>query len=75
MRKAQAAAIYVKAEPSKLPVEYFAKVLEDPDVRFTLAPENSVRIAEYLARIGTLKQKPADWKDTFFPELHGESGS
>ena len=73
--KARAASIYVKAEPSKLPAEYFAKVLEDPDVRFTLAPENSVKIAEYLARIGTLKQKPSDWKDTFFPELHTENGS
>ena len=73
--KAKAAAIYMKAEPSKLPADYFAKVLEDPDVRFTLAPENSVKIAEYLARIGTLKQKPGNWKDTFFPELHGESGS
>jgi NitT/TauT family transport system substrate-binding protein len=73
--KAQAAAIYLKAEPSKLPAEFFAKVLEDPDVRFTLAPENSVRIAEYLTRIGTLKQKPSDWKDTFFPEIHAENGS
>ena len=73
--KARAAGIYVKAEPSKLPAEYFAKVLEDPDVRFTLAPENSIKIAEYLARIGTLKQKPSDWKDTFFPELHTENGS
>jgi sulfonate transport system substrate-binding protein len=73
--KANAAAIYVKAEPSKLPVAYFAKVLEDPDVRFTLAPENSVKIAEFLARIGTLKQKPSDWKDAFFPEIHGENGN
>jgi NitT/TauT family transport system substrate-binding protein len=73
--KAQAAAIYLKAEPSKLPAEFFAKVLEDPDVRFTLAPENSVKIAEYLTRIGTLKQKPIDWKDTFFPEIHAENGS
>jgi NitT/TauT family transport system substrate-binding protein len=73
--KPTAAAIYVKAEPSKLPVEYFAKVLEEPDVRFTLAPENTVKIAEYLARIGTLKQKPSDWKDYFFLELHAENGS
>jgi len=73
--KPTSAAIYVKAEPSKLPAEYFAKVLEEPDVRFTLAPENSVKIAEYLARIGTLKQKPSDWKDYFFPELHAEKGS
>jgi NitT/TauT family transport system substrate-binding protein len=70
----KAAEIYLKAEPSKLPADYFAKVLEEPAVRFTLAPENTMRIAEYLARIGTLKQKPADWKDTFFPELHGETG-
>ena len=34
-----------------------------------------VERAEYLARIGTLKQKPSDWKDYFFPELHAEKGS
>jgi NitT/TauT family transport system substrate-binding protein len=73
--KARAAGIYVKAEASKLPADYFAKLLEEPDVRFTLAPENSAKIAEYLARIGTLKHKPSGWKDYFFPELHGENGS
>jgi NitT/TauT family transport system substrate-binding protein len=69
------AAIYVKAEPSKLPADYFAKLLEEPDVRFTLAPENTVKIAEYLARIGTLKLKPSDWKDTFFPDVYAETGN
>jgi len=69
------AAIYLKAEPSKLPADYVAKLLEDPDVRFTLAPENTIKIAEYLARIGSLKQKPGDWKETFFPEVHAESGN
>jgi sulfonate transport system substrate-binding protein len=73
--KRAAAEIYLKAEPSKLTVDYLAKVLEDPAVRFTLAPENSSKIAEFLARIGTLKQKPSDWKDGFFPQLHGENGS
>ena len=73
--KSQAAAIYVQAEPSKLPPDYFAKLLQEPEVRFTLAPENSVKIAEFLARIGVLKQKPSDWKDYFFPELYGENGS
>ena len=31
--------------------------------------------SETMKRIGTIKQKPGDWKDTFFPELHAESGS
>jgi NitT/TauT family transport system substrate-binding protein len=72
--KPRAAGIYVKAEPSKLPADYFARVMEEPEVRFTLAPENSIKIAEYLARTGTLKHKPGDWKDYFFPELHAENG-
>ena len=59
--KVKAADIYVKAEKTKLPADYFAKLLVEPDVRFALAPENSMRIAEFLARIGTLKQKPRDW--------------
>jgi NitT/TauT family transport system substrate-binding protein len=73
--KSQAAAIYVKAEPSKLPPEYFAKLLQELEVRFSLAPENSLKIAEYLARVGILKHKPNDWKDYYFPELYGENGS
>jgi sulfonate transport system substrate-binding protein len=73
--KSQAAAIYVKAEPSKLPPEYFAKRLQELEVRFSLAPENSLKIAEYLARVGVLKHKPNDWKDYYFPELYGENGS
>ena len=73
--KAKAAAIYVKAEPTKLPTDYFAKLLGEPEVRFTLAPENSMKIAEYLTRVGTLKPQPTDWKDYYFPQLHAEHGS
>ncbi|MFX7025305.1 hypothetical protein ABTI08_20640, partial [Acinetobacter baumannii] len=57
----RAAQIYAKAESSKLSPEFLAEVLADPDVRFTLAPENSVKVADFLSRIGTLKSKPASW--------------
>lgn len=71
----RAAQIYAKAESSKLSPEFLAEVLADPDVRFTLAPENSVKVADFLSRVGTLKSKPASWKGYFFAELHDESGS
>jgi NitT/TauT family transport system substrate-binding protein len=71
---AEAARIYLHAEPSKLSVAYIEDVLKEPDVRFTLAPHNSMRIAEYLARTGTLKHKPVGWKDYFFPQLHAANG-
>lgn len=72
---ARAAEIYLRAEPGKQSQEFIAKVLADPDVRFTLAPENSAKVAEFLGRTGRIKVKPAGWKDYFFPEVHGESGS
>ncbi len=72
----QAAAIYLKAEKTKLGPELITAALADKsNLRFTLAPEQSGRIADFLARTGSLKAKPAGWKDFFFPEIHGENGS
>ena len=33
------------------------------------------KFAEFMAQVGTLKVKPADWKELFFPEVHGLPGS
>jgi NitT/TauT family transport system substrate-binding protein len=70
-----AAAIYLKAEKTKLGADLISAALADKaNLRFTLAPEQSDRIADFLARTGSIKAKPASWKDLFFPEIHGESG-
>jgi NitT/TauT family transport system substrate-binding protein len=72
----QAAAIYIKAEKTKLGADLIGGALAEKDnLRFTLAPEHSNRIAEFLFRTGSIKIKPASWKDFFFPEIHGENGS
>jgi NitT/TauT family transport system substrate-binding protein len=28
-----------------------------------------------MARVGTLKNRPATWQELFFPELHDRAGS
>jgi NitT/TauT family transport system substrate-binding protein len=72
----QAAAIYLKAEKTKAGPELIAAALADKDnLRFTLAPEHTERIADFLARTGSIRTKPASWKDLFFPDIHGEQGS
>jgi NitT/TauT family transport system substrate-binding protein len=72
----QAAAIYIQAEKTKLGSDLISAALADKDnMRFTLAPEHTERIADFLARTGSIKAKPASWKDLFFPEIHGEHGS
>ena len=73
--RGRAAEIYIKAEKSKLQADFVIKMLGDGDLLFAMAPQNSFKVAEHLSRIGTLKQKPADWKDYFFAEIHGEPGS
>ena len=72
----QAAAIYVKAEKTKAEPALISAALADKDnLRFTLAPEHTERIADFLARTGSIKAKPASWKDLYFSEIHGEHGS
>jgi len=72
----RAAAIYIAAEHSKLPPDLLIAALADKaSLRYTLAPEQSMKIAGFLHRVGGLKSPPAQWKDLFFPEIHGESGS
>jgi NitT/TauT family transport system substrate-binding protein len=34
-----------------------------------------MKYAEFMQRTGTVKEKPADWKEMFFPGLHGVQGS
>lgn len=72
---AKAAQIYLKAENSRLPAALIESALAAPDLRFSIVPSNVEPIADFMARSGILKSKPATWKDMFFPEIHNESGS
>jgi NitT/TauT family transport system substrate-binding protein len=72
----RATAIYMQAEKTKLPPEFIAGVIADKkNLRFSLAPEQSGKIADFLFRTGSLKAKVPDWKTLFFPELRDEQGS
>jgi len=51
------------------------EVLNDPDVRFTTAPESLMTYANFMADVGSIKQRPAKWQDMFFPEIHGVQGN
>jgi NitT/TauT family transport system substrate-binding protein len=72
----RSADIYIAAEHSKLPSYLIVGALADKtSLRYTLAPEQSLKIAEFLHRSGGLKGRFSRWQDLFFPEIHGESGS
>jgi NitT/TauT family transport system substrate-binding protein len=73
--KRAAAEIYVKESKDKSGVEAIEKMLNDPEIRITMTPEQTMPIASFMSKTGTLKGKAASWKDLFFPELHNLPGS
>jgi NitT/TauT family transport system substrate-binding protein len=40
-----------------------------------MVPENTVKYAEFMHSVGSIKAMPSSWKDLFFPEIHGLAGS
>lgn len=72
--KALAARIFVEEEKSSLTAEYVQKLLEAPSALYSAAPVNSFQFAEFMSRTGTLKNKPASWRDYYFPDIHALAG-
>jgi NitT/TauT family transport system substrate-binding protein len=71
----EAAQYWAEDVKSKLPVEKVAAIASGPQVKWTMTPQNTMKFAEFMHSVGTIKEKPADWKELFFPEIHDLSGS
>ncbi len=50
-------------------------VLEDPDIKFTLTPQNVKTYADFMTDVGSLKNRLTSWKDMFFEHVHALPGS
>jgi len=72
---AEATRLYIGAEGSKLAPDFIEAIIRDPNVRFTSTPERTQAFADFEAKVGLIKVRPASWKDLFQPGLHGKPGS
>jgi len=73
--KRAAAETYVKESNDKSGAAAIEKMLNDPEIRITMTPENTLKVAEFMNKVGTIKPKATSWKDLFFPEVHNLPGS
>ncbi len=74
-KKAAAEVLLASTNDKGFSAQEIVDVLNAPDIRFTTTPENVMKYAGFMHTIGTLKNRPASWKDLFFPEIHGAPGS
>ena len=70
-----AAEIYVNATKEKITVDELVAIIKQPGAVFSATPLRSMLWAEYMHRIGMIKQKPASWKDFTFPFIYDRPGS
>ncbi len=73
--KRAAAEVYKRMSGTKESVDELLKMMQDPLVEYTLAPKSIMKTAEFMAKVGTIKDRPTSWKDLFFPNVHGMQGS
>jgi len=73
--KRRAAEFYLVVSKQKSSPDEVLRILSDPNSKFSTVPDGTMRYAEFMSRVGTIKAKPASWKELFFPPLHALPGS
>jgi NitT/TauT family transport system substrate-binding protein len=66
---------WIEDSDSKLTIDFVAAAGSGKDVKWTMVPETTLKQAEFMYDVGTIKIKPKSWKDYFFPESYGLPGS
>ena len=74
-KKSAAELLLASTNDKGFSVKEIVDVLSDPHIKFTTTPENVMKYADFMHSIGSIKNRPASWKDMFFPEIHGAPGS
>jgi NitT/TauT family transport system substrate-binding protein len=73
--KRGAAEIYIRMTKDKSSVEDILKIINDPQIEYSLTPSNIMKMVDFMHRTGAIKVKPASWKELFFANMHELPGS
>lgn len=73
--KRKAAQIYIDMSKDQSGLDNILAIIADPQMKFTTVPENIIKFTDFKQRTGSMKVKPASWKDLFFENVWQQSGS
>lgn len=73
--KAAAADTYIRVTKAKISKEDLLKIIDNEQFQFSVTPTGTLQLAEFLHRVGALKNKPASWQDYFFADPRLGQGS
>lgn len=70
-----AADLYIRVNKAKIDRALLVKVLKNPQVQFKVAPQNTFALADFMHRVGAIKNQPKSWQDYFFQDPATAQGS
>jgi NitT/TauT family transport system substrate-binding protein len=71
----KAAQTYLRISKDKDSLEDILKMLNDPEIRYTTTPNNTMKYVDFMHKVGSIKVKPDSWKDMYFPSAQKLNGS
>lgn len=66
----QAVDAFIRAGNSKIDRALVLKILRNPEVQFKLTPQNTYALADFMHRVGAIRNKPGSVRDYFFDDPH-----
>jgi NitT/TauT family transport system substrate-binding protein len=70
-----AADVYLKVNKSKVDRALLLKIFKNPDVQFRIAPQNTLGLAQFMHKVGAVKNRATSWRDYFFDDALVKEGS
>ena len=71
----RAADTYIRVNGSKIDRALLLKILRNPQVQFKTAPQNTFGLAQFMYRVGAIRNEPKSWRDYFFDDPATSGGS
>jgi NitT/TauT family transport system substrate-binding protein len=73
--RSEAIRIYIEVEKSKLAPDFIAQMMDTPDIKHTMVPQNTIKYAHFMHKVGMLRTRAESFKDYYFPDVHDLAGS
>lgn len=70
-----AADAYLRVNKNSIDRALLVKVIRNPKVQFSVAPQNTLGLAQFLHQVGAIRKKPESWRDYFFTHPALDKGS
>ncbi len=66
----RAADIFIRTNKSGIDRKLLLGIIKSPEVDYKLTPQHTYALAEFMHRVGAIKNKPVSARDSFFDDAH-----